>query len=152
MKKIYFSFLLAILFLVPYTRISAQEENLFDDGTVWTMTFIRIDANRDNDYLKGLSNTWVSSMEEAKKQGLIVDYKILQGPAANKEDFNLVLMVENKAMGNFDPDKEREAKFDAIQKSIKDKMGDEFQKTVTNYADMREMMGTKMMREIHLKK
>ena len=48
-------------------------------------------------------------MEEAKSEGLIVSYKILSGAAANKEDFNLVLMIENKNMASFDPDEQRKA-------------------------------------------
>jgi hypothetical protein len=92
-------------------------------------------------------------MEEAKSEGLIVSYKILRGAAANEDDFNLILMIENKSMGEFDPNKEREAKWDAINKKVKEKMGDqEFDTVVANYDDIREMIGTKIMREIYLKK
>ena len=55
-------------------------------------------------------------------------------------------------MASFDPDDTREAKFDAIEKKIKDKMGDDYDATITNYDDIRDLLGTKLMREIHLKK
>ena len=56
-------------------------------------------------------------------------------------------------MGEFDPNEEREAKWDTINKKVKDKMGDqEFDNVVENYDDIREMIGTKLMREIHIKK
>lgn len=137
--------------LVNMPQIFAQQEDLYEDGTVWTLTFVRTAANKGDDYLKGLANTWVASMQEAQKEGLIVSYKILQGNPANEDDYNLILMVENKAMADFDPNKERKAKFDAIQKKIKDKMGEQFDKTVDNYDVIRDIQGTKTMREIHLK-
>jgi len=150
----FFSVLFAVLFLFPFEQISAQqEEDPFEDGTVWTLTFVRTVANKTDDYLKGLAHTWVASMEEAKNEGLIVSYKILQGPAANAEDFNLVLLTENKNMATLDPNKQRDDAFDAIQEKVKEKMGDkEFDTTVTNYDTIRDLQGTKIMREIHLKK
>jgi len=154
MKSVlFFSILFAVLFLFPFEQISAQEEDLYEGGTVWSLTFVRTGANKSDTYLKGLANTWVATMEEAKSEGLIVSYKILQGAAANEDDFNLILMIENKSMGEFDPNKEREAKWDAINKKVKEKMGDqEFDNVVANYDDIREMIGTKIMREIYLKK
>jgi hypothetical protein len=147
-----FSVLLAVLFLFPFEQISAQEEDLYEDGTVWSLTFVRTGANKTDDYLKELANTWVAEMEEAKNEGLILSYKILQGNAANEDDYDLILMIENKNMASFDPNKETDAKFDAIEKKIKDKMGDKYEMTITNYDDIRELLGTKVMREIHLKK
>jgi len=90
-------------------------------------------------------------MEEAKKEGLIVSYKILQGNPSNEDDFNLMLMIENKNLASLDPDETRDAKFDAIEKRIKDKMGDKYQSTITNYEEIRQLQGTKIMREQYLK-
>lgn len=149
---LFFSVLLAILFLFPFEQISAQEEDLYEDGTVWSLTFVRTGANKSEDYLKGLANTWAASMEESKKEGLILSYKILQGNSANKGDYDLILMIENKNMASFDADEQRDAKFDAIEKKIRDKMGDDYEATITNYDEIRELLGTKLMREIHLKK
>jgi len=152
-SALFFSVLFAVLFLFPFEQTSAQEEDLYEGGTVWSLTFVRTGANKSDTYLKGLANTWVATMEEAKNEGLIVSYKILQGAAANEDDFNLILMIENKSMGEFDPNEEREAKWDAINKKVKEKMGDkEFDTVVANYDDIREMIGTKLMREIHIKK
>jgi len=60
-------------------------------------------------------------------------------------------MVENKAMADLDPDKDRDAKWDAIDKMIRDKMGDEYQQTIDNYDNIRELLGSRLMREIHHK-
>ncbi|GIK59316.1 MAG: hypothetical protein HND39_05730 [Ignavibacteriota bacterium] len=153
MKSVlYFSVLMTVLFLFSFEQISAQEEDLYKEGTVWSLTFVRTSANKSEDYLKGLANTWVANMDEAKKEGLILSYKILQGNPANEDDFDLLLMIENKNLAAFDPDEQRDAKFDAIEKKIRDKMGDDYEMTITNYDDIRTLLGTKLMREISLKK
>lgn len=152
MKTVFiFSFLFSFLCFVPFDQTSAQDDDLYKDGTVWSLTFVRTGANKSDDYLRGLASTWVANMDEAKKEGLIVSYKILVGNPANKDDFDIVLMIENKNMAALDPDESRDAKFDAIEKKIRDKMGDKYQSTITNYDEIRDLRGTKLMREIHLK-
>lgn len=147
------SVLFAVLFLLPYSQLSAQQdEDMYEPGTVWTLTFIRTAPNQGDNYLKDLSKTWVSTMEEAKAEGLILDYKILSGNAANDDDYNLILMIANKNFASFDPDKDRKAKWDAIEKKVRDKMADKFDAVVKNYDNIRHMNGTKVMRELHLKK
>ncbi len=141
--------------LIPYTSSSAQtqDEDMYEPGAVWTMTFIRTGPNQADNYLNDLAKTWVSSMDEAKSEGLIEDYKILSGNASNEDDYNLILMIKNKNLAAFDPDKERDAKFKALDQKVRDKLGKEkFQAVVKNYDQIREMKGTKIMREIHLKK
>ena len=146
-----FTFLIAVLFLFPFEQIKSQSDDLYKDGTVWTVTFVKTSANKTGDYLKGLAGTWAASMEEAKKEGLIVSYKLLVGAAANEDDFDIMLMIENKNMATFDPDEKRDAAFDAIEKKIRDKMGDKYEMTVTNYDNIRDLLGRKVMRELHLK-
>ena len=147
------SVLFAVLFLLPYSQLSAQQqEDMYEPGTVWTLTFIRTAPNQGDNYLNDLSKTWGATMEAAKAEGLILDYKILSGNAANEDDYNLILMIENKNFASFDPDKDRKAKWDALEKQVRDKMGDKFDTVVKNYDTIRDIHGTKVMRELHLKK
>jgi len=129
----------------------SQDEDVYDPGTVWSLTFIRTGANVADDYLKDLTKTWKASMAEALKEGLIKSYKVLLGAPANEQDFNIVLMTENENMAVFDPNPEREAKWDAIQEKVKKTMEGEFDGTVKNYETLRRLYGTKLMREIYLK-
>ncbi len=144
------SFILVLTFL-PLLQSLAQEKSLYKEGNVWSLTFVRTGANKTVEYINQLTKTWVASMEEAKKEGLVLDYKILSGNASNKEDYYLILMIENKSLADFDPNPEREAKFDAIEKKIRENMKGDFQKVVDNYAQIRQIFGTKVMRELHLK-
>ena len=98
-------------------------------------------------YLKGLAKTFKGSLDEAKKQNLIISYKILLGDAATPNDFNILLMVESKNMAALDNARE---KFDPIAKKIEGSV-EEQEKTATKRLDIREIMGDKLMREITLK-
>ena len=71
--------------------------------------------------------------------------------ASNEDDYNLILMVENKSLATFDSNPEREAKFDAIEKKIREEMKGDFQKVVDNYDQIQQILGTKIMRQLYLK-
>ena len=151
MKSILLSIPLIILFVLGFNNSAYSQDDVYDEGTVWTLTFVRTGANVTEDYLKDISKTWKAFMDEAVKDGYVKSYKILRGPAANEDDFNIVLMIENENMASFDPDAERDAKMDAIEKKIKESMKDNYEKTIKNYESIREILGTKLMREIYLK-
>lgn len=61
-------------------------------------------------------------------------------------------LIEYKSLGSLDPHKEREAKWDEIQKKVKDQMGDKFDKVVDNYSQIRQIFGSILMRELIPKK
>ena len=44
-----------------------------------------------DDYLKALAKIFKSTNDEAKRQGLITDYKILAGNAATQQDYDILL-------------------------------------------------------------
>ncbi|MDY0103424.1 MAG: hypothetical protein RBS07_10835 [Lentimicrobium sp.] len=152
MKKTLTNFILILffaLFLTP-TGLLAQSET-YDAGTVWQLTMVKIKANMQDDYLKGLTKTWKSSMDMMVKENMIKSYKILSGAAANEDDFDLLLMVEMENMAAMDPNADRDKKMDEIEKKIMAGLGDEYKNTISNYQNIREITGSKLMREIYLK-
>ena len=152
MKLFHFTIVLLVYFVLGLsTTTYSQDDDIYDEGTVWSLTFVRTGANVADDYLIDLSKTWKAFMDGAVKEGLVVSYKILIGPPANEDDFNIVLMIENKNMASLDPDPERDSKFDAMEEKIKESMKGKYDETVTNYENLRQIYGTKVMREIFLK-
>ena len=125
----------------------AQSDAPYTEGPVWTVTMVKAKAGMTDEYLKGLAKTLKGTLEEAKKQDLITDYKILLGNAATPQDFDILIMVERKNMGSLDGLRE---KFDPITRKI---VGtpDQQLATQTKRLEIREIMGTKNMREISLK-
>ena len=121
---------------VPYTEQS-----------VWAITLVKTKAGLDDDYLRSIAQTFKGTMEEEKKQGLIMDYKVLVGDASDRNDFNILLMVEYKNMAAFDGLRE---KTEPIMAKV---MGgqDAQRQLAVKRLDVREILGTKTMREVMLK-
>src|SRR6266480_3283549 len=125
----------------------AQSDAPYTEGPVWTITMVKAKAGMGDEYLKGLAKTFTAAMDEAKKQDLIMDYKILLGNAATPQDFDILLMVESKNMAALDDARE---KFDPIARKIVGTT-DQQQAMAVKRLDIREIMGSKLMREITLK-
>lgn len=103
-------------------------------------------ANMSIEYLNGLKSNWKAIHDEAVAQGLILSYKILDGAAANPDDFDIMLMVESKNMASLEGNEE---KWDAIRKKIMGEKAEEAMKTVNQArVDVREIYGAKLMREV----
>ena len=147
MKKYLCLAVAAALFSAFTNLCSAQSDAPYTEGPVWQITMVRAKYGMGDDYLKGLAKTFKGSLEEAKKQDLIMDYKILVGDAANAQDFNIMLMVESKNMAAFDNARE---KFDPIAKKVEGTV-DQQRTTAVKRMEIREIMGDKLMREVTLK-
>jgi hypothetical protein len=119
----------------------------YTEGPVWDVTFVRTKPGMADDYLKNLAGAYKATSEEAKKQGIIVDYRILIGDAANRDDFDIMLMVEYKNMAAFDGLRE---KTDPIARKL---IGGEdvMRQANVKRLEIREILGTKTMREVTLK-
>jgi hypothetical protein len=138
---------LAALSLGTASLCSAQSDAPYTEGPVWNITMVKAKAGMGDEYLKALAKTFKASLEEAKKQNLVLDYKILLGNAATPQDFDILLMVESKNMAALDNARE---KFDPIARKIVGTT-DQQQAIQVKRLDIREIMGTKLMREITLK-
>jgi hypothetical protein len=125
----------------------AQSDAPYTEGPVWTITMVKAKAGMTDEYLKGLAKTFKAALDEAKKQDLVMDYKILLGPAATPRDFDILLMVESKNMAALDGLRE---KTDPIARKIQG-TPDQQLATQTKRLEIREIIGTKNMREITLK-
>jgi hypothetical protein len=135
------------LFVTWTGLCSAQSDAPYTEGPVWQLTMVKAKYGMSDDYLKGLAKTFKGTLEEAKKENLILDYKILIGDAANPQDFDILLMVESKNMAAFDNSRE---KFDPIAKKIEGSV-DQQRATAVKRLEIREILGNKLMREVVLK-
>jgi hypothetical protein len=99
------------------------------------------------DYYRDLAANWQKINEAAKKEGLVLSYKILHGPAANTEDWDIMLLVEYKNMAAMDGMAE---KMEALGAKL---MGSQDQRKegAIKRNDLRDLLGGKLVREIILK-
>lgn len=119
----------------------------YTEGSVWDITLVKTKPGMSDDYLRGLGQTLKGAMEEQKKQGIIMDYKVLLGDASGRDDFNILIMVEYKNMAAFDGLRE---KTDPIMAKVIGNQDTQRQMAVKRL-DIREILGTKTMREVTLK-
>jgi hypothetical protein len=136
-------FILLFLSIWMSASLFAQEKT-YKEGSVWAVSFVKVNANMGKDYLNSLSNTWKSTHDEAVKQGLILSYKILSGPSSNPDDWNIMLMTEYKDLASMDGNND---KWDAISKKV---IGSDeaLKKLNESRTTMRTIYGDKMLREI----
>jgi len=124
-----------------------QSDAPYTEGPVWTITMVKTKAGMSDDYLKMIAKTFKGTSEEAKKQGIISDYKILIGDASNPHDFDILLMQQFPNMAAMDGMRE---KLDPIDMKIAGSLEAQRQGAIKRM-EVREIMGNKLMREITLK-
>ena len=116
----------------------------YKPGSVWVVSMVRTKANMSVEYINSLKSNWKAIHDEAKAQGLILSYMILDGQASSPDDFDIMLMVEVKDYATMEANRE---KWDALRKKV---MLDEDAMKKLNAArvDIREIYGSKMFREV----
>ena len=116
-------------------------------GSVWTVTMVRVKYGMDSTYLADLAANWRRVMDAAKKQNLVVSYKILDGNAASRDDWNMLLLVESKNWAAFDGADE---KFDALVENMIGPEKAQMEQLVKR-SDMREIVGVRNFQEVIFK-
>jgi len=147
MKRSLLLAITAIVFTVLSGVCSAQSDAPYTEGPVWQITMVKTKPGMTDDYLKSLAKTFKGTLDEAKKQNLILDYKVLIGEYSTPGDFDILLMVQSKDMASFDNSRE---KFDPIDKKVVGTI-DQQREVATKRLEIREILGTKLFREVTLK-
>jgi hypothetical protein len=133
-----------LVWVLALATSSFAQDRLYKEGSVWSVSLIKTNTGMGEDYLNSLKTTWKAVHDEAIKQGLVLSYKILEGEAANPQDFNILLLVEYKNLASMEGNDD---KWDALYKKT---IGDE--STMKNLREsrvsMRTIYGGKLMREI----
>ena len=145
-KKTLAGALLTASLLVAGLSVYAQVKRPYRDGTVWTIAFIRMKPGMNTAYLTYIATDWKKNQEAAKKEGLIVSYKVLETEGHSPTDFNLMLMTEFKDLASMEANQD---KADALAQKV---IGDD-QKQMQGYKDrseIREIIGLRLAREIVL--
>jgi hypothetical protein len=129
------------------TKATGASSAPYNEGPVWTLTMIKTKTGLADEYIKQITGTVKPVYDAEKKEKVILDYKILNGEASDPHDFNILILVEYPNMAAFDNLRE---KMDPVIAKV---MGSEEQRKemAVKRLDIREILGTKTMREITLK-
>src|SRR2546430_1476157 len=128
------------------TKATAGSSAPYTEGSVWTLSMIKTKTGLGDEYLKQITGTVKPVYEEAKKQKIVLSYKILNGESSNPHDFNILILVEYPNWAAFDTFRD---KMDPVFAKV---MGSEEQRKdmAIKRLDVREILGTKTLREITL--
>lgn len=136
----------AAVMLALTVVVFAQVNRPYRNGSVWNVAFIRIKPGMDSAYLNYLATDWKKSQEAAKKEGLILSYKVLTTESHGAGDFNVMLMTEYKDLATMEAN---EDKADNLAQQI---VGNDA-KQMQGYKDrleIREVLQDRLAREIVL--
>jgi len=134
--------------MIGFSPLShAQSDAPYTEGPIWTVTMVKTKYGMTDDYLKGLAKTFKGTLEEAKKQNLVMDYKILIGDSSNAQDYDILLLVQQPNMAALDNSRE---KFDPIARKVEGSL-EQQRNTATQRLQLREILGVKLIREVTLK-
>ena len=126
--------------------VHAQVKRSYRNGSVWDVAMIRIKPGMDTAYLNYVATDWKRNQEAAKKEGLLLSYRVLQTESHSANDWNLLLMTEYKDLASLEANQD---KADALAQRM---IGDD-QKQMQGYKDrseIREIVGDRLAREIVL--
>lgn len=143
MKKLY-SLAFFLLLLAP--AVLAQEH--YTEGPVWRVSLIRVKPTQMDAYLTSLRQSSKPLLEEQKRQGIIMDYKLfLKETKNNPEDWDVCLAVEYKNHAAMDG---LAAKGEATRDKI---LGGktQAQQLTEKRAEIRELISSELLQEIILK-
>lgn len=123
-----------------------EQERPWTAGSVWMIEYIRVKPGQDLNYGRGLAETWKKAMDEHKKQGVVLSYKILAGPPSNRDDFTHLLMVEFPNFAALD----QQDKVDTSLKKVFGSLGG-MEDMLRKREEIREAMGARVLREMRFK-
>jgi hypothetical protein len=141
--------LLALAFAASLfaTQPASAQDKPYRTGTVWNLTFIKLKPGMFDVYMQDAVIGRAREMEEAKKQGLVLSFKVLSGVSANREDWDILFMEEYKNWAALDGLSEKLAAIETkahgtVEKVVQAKL---------KRTDVREVVGAKMMQELVIK-
>lgn len=143
MKKLYG---LAILLLLLAPAVFAQEH--YTEGPVWRVELIRVKPTHMDEYLTSLRQSTKPLIEEEKRQGMIVDYKVfLKETKVSPEDWDICVAIEYKNHAAMDG---LAAKGEMVRDKI---LGGKAQgqQLGEKRAEIREIISSELLQEIFLK-
>jgi hypothetical protein len=139
-----------IMLCAIFTMLSlcAVAQEHYTQGPVWRVTLIKVKPTAMDAYMTSLRQSTKPVLEEEKKEGIIVDYKVfLKSTKHDPNDWDIALAVQYKSWAAMDGEP---AKAEAVRDKV---LGGKqpAQQLAEKRVDMREIVTSDLMQEIFLK-
>ena len=137
---------LIVLVLTVSVVVVAQVKRPFRNGSVWSISFIKMKPGMETAYHNYVAGDWKREQDALKKDGQILSYKVITTEAHGSNDWNIMLMTEYKDLAT------REANEDKADNLAQTVIGND-EKQMQGYRDrlqIREVLDIRTAREIGL--
>src|SRR5882672_11076058 len=144
MKKRLGPFLFVLLMGLMY---GAWGQEHYAEGPVWRVQLIRVKPGKLDAYLTSLRKSTKPILDEEKKQGVIMDYKVfLKETKSNPEDWDIAVALQFKNHAALDG---LAAKGEEVRDKIVGKQA--MQDVTDKRSETREIVSSDLMQEVWLK-
>ena len=135
--------------LFAVSAVCADDHRVYEDGgSVWSVSFIETKPGHFDDYIANLDQIWRRYLDEQKKDGLVLSYKMIPIAFPRDGEPNLMLMVEFKDWSVFNRGNEY---FDELAKKLQGGVDEATQSNIDR-EELRMLRGGFAGREITFKK
>jgi hypothetical protein len=143
------TFILFFLWLSIAPAVPAVAQEQYTEGPVWDITYVRTKPDQRDAYLTSLKENTAPILEEEKKEGLILDYKILNNlTQKDPHDWDLAIAVQYKNFAALDGVEIKE--LEIRNKMFSSKKAAE-ETMVQKRVDMREVVSIGLYQELKMK-
>jgi hypothetical protein len=139
--------LVGLFALIAVTGVSLAADQPYQDGPVTIVSSIRTLPGMHDTYLRYLATTYRPNMEAAKKEGIILDYRVYETSPRSPDEPNLYLTVTYKNMAALD------GLDDRMEPILQRSFGDQAARNAAaiDREKMRRQVGQEMIREVVFK-
>ncbi len=137
----------AALLVIPSLASAADSARPYDNGPVWDVSAIQTKPGHFDDYMRFVATSWRALQEELKKQGQVLDYKVLTVADPRDNEPDIYLLVEWKNMAAFDTPLDKQ---DALTRKMFGSVADA-NKAGLDRESIRTLRGDMLTRELILK-
>ena len=134
---------LIVLTVAVSAVVVAQVKRPYRNGSVWSISFIRMKPGMDTAYLNYVSSEWKREQEALKKDGQTLSYKVLTTEAHGSNDWNIMLMTEYKDLATMEAN---EDKADNLAQTVVGNDEEQMQ-GYRNRMQIREVLEVRLARE-----
>jgi hypothetical protein len=147
MKKVMLALVLAAVFVVTANVSSAMSDRPYTDGPVSDVTFIRTKPGMFDEYMKWVSTTLKATLEEGKKAGFLVGYKIFSVEPRNPGDPDIIISMTYPNMAALDG---LDDKMDAVAEKVEGSVAQSNANAIDR-EKLRTVLGSELIQEMVLK-
>jgi len=139
--------LAGMLALIAVSSVTQAADRPYQEGPVTIVSSLRTLPGMHEAYLRYLATTYRTNMEAAKKEGIVLDYRVYETSPRSPDEPNVYLTVTYKNMAALD------GLDDRMEPIMQRSFGDDAARSAAaiDREKMRRPLGTEMIREVVFK-